>query len=66
MESACQERKVAIVVIGNGICQCLILERQEVLEIDVKGGEVVDAKTVDLGDVVFVACYSTRRNGTRQ
>lgn len=36
------------------------------LEVDIEGGEVVDAQTMDLGDVVLVAGYSARRRSARE
>ena len=36
------------------------------LEVNVKGGEVVDSQTMDLGNVVFVACQSAGRGSSGQ
>ena len=37
------------------------------LEVNVEGGEVIDSQTVDLGNVVFIACQSAGggRSGQR-
>lgn len=36
------------------------------LEINVEGGEVIDPQTMDLGNVVFVACQSAGRRSSGQ
>lgn len=48
------ERKVSIVVVCNCFGQRLVSQRNEMLEIDIEGGKVVNAQAVNLRNVVFV------------
>lgn len=63
VKRACEEREVAIVVVGDRVRKCVVWQGHEVLEVDVKSGKVVDSQAVDLCDVVLVARHSTRRWG---
>lgn len=38
-----QEGEEAIVFASNGVCQCPISQRHEVLKVDIESGEIVDA-----------------------
>lgn len=55
VQCPCEEGKISVVVVRDGVGQGLVLQRQEMLEVDVEGGEVVDPETVNLGNVVFIA-----------
>ena len=56
MQRAREEGQVAVVVILDGVGEGLVLERLQVLKVDVEGGEVVEPEAVNLRYVVFVAC----------